>query len=514
MNPKTTIQCKNCKSDINVSEALYNQLEAQFQIDTQTKRDEYKKALQSLNEKEEAIKEQQQMFEQKLHEQLKVEKQKLNEELKLRFEAQQRDSLEMLNKELEEKSIQLQEFNKTKTQLQILQREGLEAKEKIQAEAETLYSQKLKEEKSKQEAIQDKAAKEYEKHLHEALERMRIQTQTATEQKLSQESNQQIALLKQELDEKSNKVKELHASQIEIQRLKREAEEMVSQAKADTEIAVMQNLKEEKERYLKEADEKLQLRLKEKDEQLEQIKRQLDETKRKAEQGSMQVQGEAQEHLIESWLTSQFVFDTIEEIGKGAFGADCIQTVNTRDLQNCGKICFESKNAKTWSNDWIPKFKQDMLKANADIGVLVTQTMPKNIDRMGFVDGVWVCNLGEFKGSASLLREGLIKVRQATRHQENKTDKMHILYDFLTGNEFNMQLRSIVNGFMQMQEELDKEKRSLMASWKRQQKNIDMVLANTTAMYGSIKAIAGNAIENVKALEFEYEDTDEKGDEI
>ena len=203
-------------------------------------------------------------------------------------------------------------------------------------------------------------------------------------------------------------------------------------------------------------------------------------------------------------MASQFAFDTIEEIGKGAFGADCIQTINTRELQNCGKICFESKNAKTWSNDWIPKFKQDILKENADIGVLVTQVMPKNMERMGFIDGIWVCSLSEFKGSASLLRESLIKVRQATQHQENRTDKMHILYNYLTGNEFNMQLHSIVNGFMQMQEELDKEKRSLMASWKRQQKNIDMVLANTTEMYGSIKGIAGSAIGNVQALELDY----------
>jgi hypothetical protein len=233
----------------------------------------------------------------------------------------------------------------------------------------------------------------------------------------------------------------------------------------------------------------------------------LEDAKRKAEQGSMQIQGEVQELAIEEWLESQFPFDTITEVKKGAYGADCIQTIHTRDMQNCGVICYESKNTKAWSDAWIDKLKQDMLKSKADIGVLVTNVYPNGMDRMGFVDGIWVCSLNEFKGSAALLRESLIRISKAISKEENKTDKMTMLYNYLTGNEFQMQLTAIVDGFIQMQNELDKEKRSLMASWKRRQKLIDSVLANTTQMYGALQGIAGNnALIHIDALELPIEE--------
>jgi len=151
-----------------------------------------------------------------------------------------------------------------------------------------------------------------------------------------------------------------------------------------------------------------------------------------------------------------------------------------------------------------------MLRANADIGVLVTQAMPKDMDRMGLIDGIWVCGFEDFKGSSSLLRNSLIELKRNSQLQENKTDKMSILYDYLSSKEFGMQMTAIVDGFTEMQRELDKQKKSSMASWKRQQKHIDSVLINTTEMYGSIKGIAGNAISNVKALELEFIDEEEK----
>jgi hypothetical protein len=268
-------------------------------------------------------------------------------------------------------------------------------------------------------------------------------------------------------------------------------------------------LKSEKEKIAKMLEEANAMKIKEKDEQLDQIKRQLDETKRKAEQGSQQIQGEAQELEIESWLSSQFAFDKIDEVKKGAYGADCIQTIHTRQMQNCGKICYESKNAKSWSGEWVSKLNQDMLKATADLGVLVTTVYPKDMRRMGFVDGIWVCSLEEFKGSVSLLRESLINVQKSLQKEDNKSDKMTLLYNYLTSNEFSMQLNSIVDGFMSMQVELDKERRSLMASWKRRQKLIDGVLANTTEMYGSLQGIAGNAIGHINSLELPYIDDED-----
>jgi len=323
---------------------------------------------------------------------------------------------------------------------------------------------------------------------------------------LSAESAEQMALLQKELREKSTQVKELNASKAMIEQLKREKDEMESAIKLKAEQSMNETLKLEKEKIAKLADEANALKLKEKDEQMEQLKRSLEDAKRKAEQGSQQIQGEAQELAIETWLSTQFPFDSIEEVKKGAFGADCVQVIHTREMQNCGILCYESKNAKTWSSEWVTKLKQDMLKVNADIGVLVTQAMPNGMDRMGFVDGVWVCSLEEFKGSVSLLRESLIRIHKSIQKEDNKADKMTLLYNYLGSNEFSMQLNAIVDGFMKMQEELDKERRSLMASWKRRQKLIDGVLVNTTEMYGSLQGIAGNAIGHIQALELPYHD--------
>ena len=368
-------------------------------------------------------------------------------------------------------------------------------------EARQQYKVHLDNIKAREQSMNE-AQKNFEEKLEEATrEQLKLEKQKLMDE-LKKEQGQTMALLQKELQEKSEQVKELNHSKIEILQLKREKEEIVSKTKAEAQLLLNQELELEKEKISKAFEKQNELKLKQKDEQLEQIRRELDNAQRKAGQGSMQVQGEVLELEIESWLATQFPFDCVDEVKKGVFGADCIQVVHTRDVQNCGIICYESKNTKAWSDGWISKLKQDMLKANADIGVLVTSVYPKDMKRMGFVNGIWVCSLDEFKGSVSLLRESLIRLHQSVQKEENRVDKMSLLYGYMTSNEFKMQMKAIVDGFMSMQLELDKEKRSLMASWKRRQKTIDGVLVNTTEMYGALQGIAGTAvIGQIDALE-------------
>ena len=399
----------------------------------------------------------------------------------------------------------------------------LAEKKRLQAEIEEArkqYKTHLDALKTKEEALaqeKEKFDEALQKATREQLKQERAKLADELKRQIVEEQSEAMALMQKELEQKSKEIQELSAAKIEIAQLKREKEELALKAKMEAEAELNKRLSDEKAKMqkmldemaaqkLKEVEETQVLKLKEKDEQLEQLKRSLEDAKRKAEQGSMQVQGEALELAIESWLSAQFPFDTIEEVKKGAFGADCIQTVHTRDVQNCGIICYESKNTKAWSDNWIAKLKQDMLKVGADIGVLVTSVYPNGMERMGWVDGIWVCSLEEFKGSVSLLRESLIRVHATVQKEENKADKMALLYNYLTGNEFQMQLKAIVDGFMQMQTELDKERRSLMAAWKRRQKLIDSVLANTTEMYGSLQGIAGgNALPKIDVLELPEE---------
>ena len=245
--------------------------------------------------------------------------------------------------------------------------------------------------------------------------------------------------------------------------------------------------------------------------QLEDQKKLTEEMKRKQEQGSMQLQGEVQELAIEEWLMGQFPLDSIEEIKKGARGGDCIQVVNIRARQNCGTIYYESKRTKDFQPSWIEKFKADIRERGANVGVLVTEVMPAGMDRMGLRDGIWICNYDEFKGLCAVLRESIVQLSMAVSSQENKGDKMHMLYDFLTSNTFHMQVEAIVEGFTSMKNGLDSEKRAMQRIWKEREKQIDKVVTNTIDMYGSIKGIAGNAIQSVKALELpgEFEEQDQ-----
>ena len=245
--------------------------------------------------------------------------------------------------------------------------------------------------------------------------------------------------------------------------------------------------------------------------QLEDQKKLTEEMKRKQEQGSMQMQGEVQELAIEEWLAVQFPLDSIEEIKKGARGGDCIQIVNTRSRQNCGKIYYESKRTKDFHPSWIEKFKADMREKSADIGVLVTEAMPSDFKRMGIKDGVWICSYEEFKGLCAVLRESVIQLSLAVASQEGKGDKMHMLYDYLTSNNFRMQVEAIVEGFSTMKNDLESEKRSMQRIWKQREKQIEKVVTNTIDMYASIKGIAGSAIQSVKALELT--DSEEDWDE-
>ena len=396
-----------------------------------------------------------------------------------------------------------------------LKQKNIAEQKKLEVEAKKKEQelQKQKEELLKQqEAIktqQEKFDEKLKKATSLELKKEKLKLQEQLKKELQEEQRESIEMLKKELDEKSNQVKELNKSKAEIEKLKREKEEITSKVQAEAEIALTKRLQAERQLIQKTIDEQNELKFREKEEQLKQLQEQLKIAQRQAEQGSMQLQGEVQELAIEEYLAATYPFDVIEEIKKGASGADCIQTVHTREMQNCGKIYYESKRTKDFQKRWIEKFKADMRTKGVDVGVLVTQVLPTGMDRMGLYEGVWVCTFEEFKGLSAVLRESIIKLSLVKKGEENKTDKMSLLYGYLTSTEFSMQIEAIVEGFTQMQSDLESEKRSMQRIWKQREKQIDKVLENTIGMYGSIKGIAGNAIANVKALELPYSDEEE-----
>jgi hypothetical protein len=308
-------------------------------------------------------------------------------------------------------------------------------------------------------------------------------------------------LLQQENDTRKQEITALKKKELEVLQLQNSLKEQKEQMELDMSRRFLEKQNELEEKIKKTEQEKNELKYREYEKKLEDQKKLIDEMKRKAEQGSMQMQGEVQELAIEAYLSEQFPLDTIEEIKKGERGADCVQIINSRSGTHLGKIYYESKRTKEFQKSWIEKLKADMRTKGADIGVLITEAMPKEHERLVQIEGVWVCSYEEFKGLCRVLRESVLQVSTAMAAQENRGEKMHMLYDYLTGNEFKMQVEAIVEGFVQMKEDLDRERRSMEGNWKRREKQIEKVLLNTNFMYSSIRGIAGSAVLPIKALE-------------
>ncbi|WP_008581853.1 DUF2130 domain-containing protein [Niabella soli] len=321
---------------------------------------------------------------------------------------------------------------------------------------------------------------------------------------------------KLELLQKSNAENEERlklARQKEIELLKQQQEFKTKEA--ELEITIQKKLNTERDKIAEELkqidaqrsalrENEFQLRLKELETQLEQQKKLAAEMQRKAEQGSMQLQGESQELALEEMLATAFPFDVIQEVGKGVRGADCIQTIRNTLGVACGKIIWESKRAENFSNDWVEKLKADMRGQGADVAILVTRRYPKDMEQFGEKEGIWICNFTEARALASVLRDGIIRIFNAGKSQENKGDKMNMLYAYLTSPEFAEQWKAIREGFLSMKVSIQKERDAMERLWKAREKQLEKVLLNATHIRGSIDGISG--LESVDLNLLGYED--------
>lgn len=308
--------------------------------------------------------------------------------------------------------------------------------------------------------------------------------------------------LKSQKEELLNARKEKLAFQEKIDDLKEREEQLELEVKEK--LLVEKN--KIKEEVQKAEQQKHYLELKQRDELVNGLKEQLDAMKRKAEQGSMQSQGEILELEIERLLQTAFPIDDIIEVKKGANGADCMQVVKNQNGKQAGIIAFESKRTKTFSEQWISKLKGDMRLHKADEGVIVTEVMPKDMTSFGKRDGIWICRFEEVEALTHVLRHTMLRVNDIKISNEGKEEKMQVLYDYLISTEFKQQMEAIVNGYVHMRNQIDTEKRSMKRQWKEREKQLDIIIDGATDMYGSIKGIAGNAIQNISALELGAED--------
>ncbi len=350
---------------------------------------------------------------------------------------------------------------------------------------------------------------DWQKKKEEEFEKQKALLVIDTLKKAGEETAAKLKSLEEDANLKSRQLQELQKKELDLLRDKNALEEKQKNMEVEIEKRFLEKRKEIEDSAIKREQELFDLKTKEYKLQMDQQQKLIEELKRKSEQGSMQLQGESQESLLEDILKENFPFDMIEEVGKGVEGADCIQTVRNSSGNICGKIIYESKRTKGWSNNWVDKLKADKRNTGADVAILVTQIFPKDMDRFGEKEGIWICNFSEAASVAQLLRNGIIKIHNIQTAQEGKGDKMQMLYDYLTGNEFRGQVEAIMEGFMAMKQGITKERIQMEKIWKEREKQLEKVLISTSGMYGSVKGIAGASIGDIPLLDgSDTEETD------
>lgn len=341
-----------------------------------------------------------------------------------------------------------------------------------------------------------------------AIERGRIVAEEARKAKLALGSEldqkiKEVKSLQDILKQNDAKLAEAQKAQADLIRKQRELDDARRELDLTIEKRVQADLSTEREKAKKEAEEELKLKVMEKDQTITAMQKQIEDLKRRAEQGSQQLQGEVQELELEALLATKFPRDTIQPVPKGEFGGDVLHRVFGPANQICGTILWESKRTKNWSDGWLPKLREDQRSAKADIAVIISQALPKDIETFGFIDGVWVADPKVALPVAMSLRHTLIEVACMRQASEGQQTKMEMVYGYLTGPRFRQRVQAIVEAFSSMRDDLDREKKAITRQWAKREEQIDRVMNATVGMYGDLQGIAGKTLQEIEGLEFQ-----------
>jgi hypothetical protein len=339
------------------------------------------------------------------------------------------------------------------------------------------------------------------------LERARIVAEESQKAKLAlaadiDQKGKEISDLQEVLKQREVKLAEAQKAQAEIIRKQRELDDAKRELDLTVEKRIQEGLVAVRDQAHKEAEEQLNLKVKEKEQTIASMQKQIEELKRKAEQGSQQLQGEVQELALEELLTAKFPKDIIEPVPKGEHGGDIMHRVSGPSGQSCGTILWESKRTKNWSDSWLGKLREDQRAAKAEIAVIVTQALPKGVETFELIEGVWVTHPRAAVPVAMSLRNTLIEVACARQATEGQQTKMEMVYQYLTGARFRQRVQAIVEAFSSMQEDLEKERKAILKQWAKREEQIDRVMQATVGMYGDLQGIAGKTLQEIEGLGF------------
>lgn len=445
-----TVKCPNCGENIKISEAMQRDIEL---------------TIKKKYEKEMEIK-------------IAEAKKQLEEEAKKKVLNEVNLEMTDLKSKIGEQNKKIQSFGQQELELRKRERQVKEKTESLTKDFETKEI-KLKDELSR--------------------EKKDIETKVRLEERKSQEV--EAFDLKEQIKEKDAKLEQARQEELKLRKKNRDFDDRVKNLELEVERKIDAERDKIKEKVARDIEEKHRLKGAEKDKQLDEMKVTIEDLKRKAEQGSQQRQGEVLELELEKSLKESFPFDEIQPVPKGVKGGDIIQIVKTQSGKVCGKIMWEAKRTKTWSDTWIQKLKDNQREAKADMAVIVSETLPRGFYHFRKINEIWVTDVSTTLSLALALRTVLIQVSRTREVQTGKEEKQEIVYNYLTGIEFKNRVQAIIESFLAMKKDLDAEKRAMANIWAKREKQIERVVLNIAGMHGDLEGIVGSSLPSVKILE-------------
>ncbi|MGH6837020.1 MAG: DUF2130 domain-containing protein [Methylocella sp.] len=383
----------------------------------------------------------------------------------------------------------------------------------VAAREAAIREQKAAIEKAKgaiDEQVSQKLKAEREKIIAEEAKNARLIFETDIKRKAKE-----VVYLQEVLKDRDSKLAEAQKTQLDLLRKQRELDDAKRELDLTVEKKVQEQLPSVRDKATQEAEERLKPKLLEKEGLIASMGREIEQLRRKAEQGSQQLQGEVFELELEALLRAKFPQDIIDPVAKGDFGGDVLQGVVGPLGQRCGSILWESKRTKNWSDAWLPKLRDDQRAAKADIAVIVSNALPKEVETFDWIDGVWVTEIRCAIPVAIALRQSLIELSAARQAGEGQQTKMEMVYQYLTGPRFRHRVEAIVEKFSDMQADLDKERKTMVRLWAKREAQIRGAIESTVGMYGDLQGIAGRAlpeIDTIGTLSLDYTPNSQSGD--
>ncbi len=336
------------------------------------------------------------------------------------------------------------------------------------------------------------------KHKDE-LEEVVKRTKEKASLKAKEEIEGQFKDLRKENEEEGERNKELNKKigdlLDELRTLRRKDQDK----DIETKKKIMDMEEKIRQEVTKLADEKSNLKVAELVKKLTDTEKALIDAQNKTRQGSQQLQGEVLELDLEERLKNTFHNDEIEPVGKGVSGGDVIQKVKNNQGRVAGIILWETKRAK-WHSSWLPKLREDARKANAGVAILLSNELPKEIDSFEFKEGVLVTSYSYAMPLVVMLRRQLMHLAVARTAAKNKDQTLEKLYIFFQSDSFRHRFEAYVEGVVEMQQNLESEKRSMNTIWKKREGQINKSLDNLTGLYGDLQGIMGKSLPDIKLL--------------